>query len=129
MISAMDAHQIQAVIRGEIARQKTNPYRVAREAGLPENAVRYAAEGRDSRLSRLVAIADALGLEFRLGPPDAAGASGAVADAGAAWGAADPRLAEFFAQLTDEWRRQNKHGRRALLTRLYAHFPELQRGA
>ena len=42
------------------------------EAGLPRDAIRSVLVGHDPRLSRAVELADALGLEFYVGPPRAA---------------------------------------------------------
>ena len=43
--------------------------RVATEAGLPRDAIRSVLRGHDPRLSRVVELSDALGLEFYVGPP------------------------------------------------------------
>ena len=43
--------------------------RAAINSGLPENAIRYFLEGRNSKLSRLVEICQALDLELYIGPP------------------------------------------------------------
>ena len=40
---------------------------VASDAGLPRDAIRYVLEGRDPKLSRAAAIAEALDIDFRLG--------------------------------------------------------------
>lgn len=40
---------------------------VATDAGLPRDAIRYVLEGRDPKLSRASAIAEALDIEFCLG--------------------------------------------------------------
>ena len=64
----MNNHQIATIIRAALARQGSNAHRAATEAGLPQNAIRYALEGRDIRASRLAAICKALDLEFYIGP-------------------------------------------------------------
>lgn len=65
----MNREEIIAAIRRELDRRGITAYRAAISAGLPENAIRYVLEGRDSKTSRLSAICSALGLEFYIGPP------------------------------------------------------------
>ena len=48
------------------------------EAGLPRDAIRSVLVGHDPRLSRAVELADALGLEFYVGPPRAGPDHGAI---------------------------------------------------
>lgn len=43
------------------------------DAGLPRDAIRNILEGHDPKLSRVIEVASALGLEFYVGPPRAAG--------------------------------------------------------
>ena len=68
---------VTALIREELERQNLNPFRAAMRANLPENAIRTVLSGREPRAGRLAEICDALGLEFYIGPPRVAGASGA----------------------------------------------------
>ena len=56
------------IIRRELERRGTNPFRAAKEAGLPGNAIRYVLDGHEPKVGRLAAICDALGLEFYVGP-------------------------------------------------------------
>ena len=53
-----------AAIRGEVRRRGWSALRTAREAGLPDNAIRYLLEGREPRLGRLIEICKALDLEL-----------------------------------------------------------------
>ena len=57
------------MVRRTLLMRRTTAFRAAREAGLPDNAIRYLLEGRDSSISRLAQICDALGLEFYVGRP------------------------------------------------------------
>ncbi len=61
--------RIAEVIRQELERRQITPFRAAVDAGMPENAIRYVLEGRDTKAGRLVEICEALGLEFYVGPP------------------------------------------------------------
>ena len=65
----MRKKNIIAAIREELDRRGVSPFRAAISAGLPENAIRYALEGREIRVSRLIEICESLGLEFYVGPP------------------------------------------------------------
>ncbi len=64
----MDASEIAIAVRQELNRRGLSPYRAARLAGLPDNTFRYVLEGRDSRLSKLLDVCDALELECYIGP-------------------------------------------------------------
>ena len=55
------------MVRRALRTRDTTAFRAARDAGLPDNAIRHLLDGRDSRISRLVEICDALGLEFYVG--------------------------------------------------------------
>ena len=57
------------MVRRALGARGTTAFRAAREAGLPDNAIRYLLDGRDSSISRLAQICDALGLEFYVGRP------------------------------------------------------------
>ena len=57
------------IIRRELERRGTNPFRAAKEAGLPGNAIRYVLDGHEPKVGRLANICDALSLEFYIGPP------------------------------------------------------------
>ena len=65
----MDVRDIPAIVRSEIQRRGTNPFRAAVEARLPGNAIRYVLEGREPKVGRMAEVCDALGLEFYIGPP------------------------------------------------------------
>ena len=65
----MNQKDIIATIRQELDRRGITPFRAAIRSGLPENAIRYVLEGRDSKISRLVEICAALDLELYIGPP------------------------------------------------------------
>ena len=65
----MTLSKIIDLIRAELDRQGTNPYRAAINAGLPGNAIRYVLEGKEPAAGRLLEICAALGLETYFGPP------------------------------------------------------------
>ena len=65
----MHYEQIVRLIQSEIARQGTNPFRLAKENGLPSNALRHALDGHEPKATRLAEICRALDLEFYIGPP------------------------------------------------------------
>lgn len=67
----MTPDEVVEAIRVEVRRRGWSALRTAREAGLPDNAIRYLFEGREPRLGRLIEICDALDLELsveRTGP-------------------------------------------------------------
>lgn len=64
----MNAREIAETVRAELGRRGIRPYRAARTAGLPDNTFRYVLEERDTRLSKLVDVCDALDFEFYIGP-------------------------------------------------------------
>lgn len=65
----MDVRDLPAIVRRELQRRGTNPFRAAVEARLPGNAIRYVLEGREPKVGRMAEVCDALGLEFYIGPP------------------------------------------------------------
>ena len=65
----MQISEIVAVIRQELERRRTNAYRAAVDAGLPQNAIRSVLRGREPGSERLAEICRALELEFYVGPP------------------------------------------------------------
>ena len=60
----MTPDDVMAAIRFEVRRRGWSALRAAREAGLPDNAIRYVLEGREPRLGRLIEICNALDLEL-----------------------------------------------------------------
>ena len=65
----MTPESVIEAIRAELRRRGSNPYRLARESGLPENSIRYLLDGHEPRVGRLIEVCDALGLQFYVGPP------------------------------------------------------------
>ena len=65
----MNAVEIAEVIRQELERRQTTPFRAAINAGMPENAIRYVLEGREPKAGRLAKICEALDLELYIGRP------------------------------------------------------------
>ena len=59
------------LFRNEIRRALDGraPISVAVAAGLPRNSIRQILKGHEPKLSRAAVVADALGLEFYIGPP------------------------------------------------------------
>ena len=54
---------IVAAIRDALDHQGLNPHSAALAAGLPANAVRYVLDGKEPRLSRLIDVCAAVGLD------------------------------------------------------------------
>ncbi len=67
----MQSTEIITVIRDAIGRSGSNPYRIAKKAGLPDDALRSVLGGHDPKAGRLAEICRALDLEFYIGPPRA----------------------------------------------------------
>ena len=67
----MKPDNIREVIANAVSRSGLTQYRLATQAGLPQDAIRYALEGKDIKTSRLIEIAEALGLELYIGEPRA----------------------------------------------------------
>ena len=63
----MKSDVVVSAVQAALDRRGLSPYRAAKEAGLPDNSIRYAAEGRNIRLSRLIEVCDALGLRLQIG--------------------------------------------------------------
>ena len=61
--------EISEMVRKELRRRGSNPFRAAIEAGLPDNAIRHLLDGHEPKAGRLAEICRALGLEFYVGPP------------------------------------------------------------
>ena len=55
-----------AAVRSAVGKRSVSG--AATDAGLPRDAIRYVLDGRDPRLSRAAEIAEALNIDFRLGP-------------------------------------------------------------
>ena len=78
------------MVRRTLRTRNTTAFRAARDAGLPGNAIRHLLEGRDSRISRLAEICDALGLELYVGRPRAhPGSASAVRESAPVYGTGD----------------------------------------
>ena len=111
----MTYESIRHIFDAEIRRKGTNPFRCAKEANLPGNAIRNVLDGYEPRISRVAEICDALGLEFYVGqprqqitvatrqPPQFRGAAPARNDAPRSQSAEDRDLAEMSAILADAW--------------------------
>ena len=131
------------MVRRALRTRDTTAFRAAREAGLPDNAIRHLLDGRDSRISRLVEICNALGLEFYVGRPRLAASSvsllkiggvpaSARGDRSASRGRTQPRrspvyddaetdwLEPMIEPLRQEYRALDRHGRALMLIRLVA---------
>ena len=65
---AEGSQEIAAVIREELKRRRLTPFRAARIANLPENAIRTVLDGHEPRVGRLVTICQSLGLDVHVGP-------------------------------------------------------------
>ncbi len=56
------------LLRSELEKRGLSQYRAAVDADLPDDAIRYVLQGREPKLSRVIEICEALGLEFHIGP-------------------------------------------------------------
>ncbi len=139
------------MVRRAIRTRNTTAFRAARDAGLPGNAIRHLLEGRDSRISRLAEICDALGLELYVGRPRARpGGASAVRESAPVYGrgnrtrdrspdsthherrrSRDPvdRDRDWFERaiepLREEYRAMDGEGRARMLVRLVSAFVEV----
>ena len=130
-----------AAVRDALNRQGSNAFRAARAAGLPDNSIRYLLEGREPKLSRLIEICRAVGLEFYIGPPRGApyslnGASDSkiqgVAEDPSPYGVSafrvwdrlvgDRELAEHLARLTHVWKSLDPKERHRLSAAIVANI-------
>ena len=64
----MTPQEIAAAVREELKQRNLTPFRAARNARLPENAIRTVLDGHQPRVGRLEAICQSLGLELYIGP-------------------------------------------------------------
>jgi len=71
----MESGEILKILRDAINQCGSNPYRIAKNAGLPDDALRYVLAGHEPKAGRLADICHALGLEFYIGPPRSASPS------------------------------------------------------
>ena len=142
--------EIAAVVRRALRTRNTTAFRAARDAGLPGNAIRHLLEGRDSRISRLAEICDALGLELYVGRPRAhPGGASAVRESAPVYGTnrapdrsggaarhkrrrsrhAGDRDRDWFEgaiePLREEYRVMDSDGRASMLVRLVSAFLEV----
>ena len=100
--------------------------------GLPRDALRSVLDGHEPKLSRVIAICEALDLEFYIGPPRSADADGALrreSSHDAPEGLVpvrDREIAAVITALADEYETLNDSGRRSLLARFWGLFPDLR---
>ena len=100
--------------------------------GLPRDALRTVLAGHDPRLSRAIAICEALDLELYIGPPrvldiDEALRREVTHDAsGSLVAVRDHEIAAVVTSLIDEYEAMNSRGRRSLLKRFWELFPDLR---
>lgn len=115
----MQLDDVARIVRSELARRGTNPYRAAVDAGLPQDSIRYLNQGRDIRVSRFLRICEALGITLTLGagrdrprsvnePPH----SQIAPMPGGMERVTDRRLAELLARIADHWDTLDPGGRR-----------------
>ena len=106
---------------------------VAARAGVPTRSLTAILEGHAPSVDRAAAICDALGLEFYIGPPRTPDAeppalSRKPIEEAVFAPAEDPDFANVVAALADEYQANNDRGRRSLIARFWALFPELRGG-
>ena len=106
---------------------------IAARAGVPTRSLTAIIEGHAPSVDRAADICGALGLEFYIGPPrtpDAAPGPLGRPEAEPAFAPAeDPDFAAVVAALADEYQANNDRGRRSLIARFWALFPELRGGS
>ena len=106
---------------------------VAARAGVPTRSLTAILEGHAPSVDRAAAICDALGLEFYIGPPRTPDAGPPALtrkpiEEAVFAPAEDPDFANVVAALADEYQANNDRGRRSLIARFWALFPELRGG-
>ena len=105
---------------------------VAARAGVPTRSLTAILEGHAPSIDRAADICDALGLEFYIGPPRAPASDlplpRSPVEEPAFAPDADPDFAAVVAALADEYQANNDRGRRSLIARFWALFPELRGG-
>ena len=130
----MDMQRFSCFIRDRLDQMRQSPITVARQAGLPRDAIRSVFRGHPPSLERAAAIASALGYELVLRPRGAA----APEDQNPAKSPefrrvsneyADPRLAELLEAIAAEHAALNDAGQASLLTRIWGLHPELRERA
>ena len=65
----MKANELAEIIKKELGRQGTNPYRAAKKAGLPDNSIRYILEGKMPSFSRVCEVVEYLNVPLKIGVP------------------------------------------------------------
>lgn len=63
----MKASELAEIIKKELDRQGTNPYRAAKKAGLPDNSIRYILEGKIPSFSRVCEVLECLNIPLEIG--------------------------------------------------------------
>ncbi len=110
-IGSVTPDEIAAVVRRALRTRNTTAFRAARDAGLPGNAIRHLLEGRDSRISRLAEICDALGLELYVGRPRVLpGGASVVRESAPVYGAGDGSPDRAAGSARQERRRSRRPG-------------------
>ena len=66
----MTFEEFQEAVYSSIKANNLNPYRIAKDNGLPERAIKSVLEGTQPSFDRVNEICDALGLEFHIGLPE-----------------------------------------------------------
>ena len=126
-------HDIARALQAHKAASGESYRSVAARAGVPTRSLTAILQGHAPSVDRAADICAALGLEFYIGPPrtPAAGAPAPPrkpADEPAFAPAEDPDFAAVVAALADEYPANNDRGRRSLIARFWALFPELRGG-
>ena len=100
--------------------------------GLPRDALRSVLDGHEPKLSRAIAICEALDLEFYIGPPRVVEVDEALRREIShdvpedLVPVRDREIAAVITSLADEYEALNDPGRRSLLTRFWGLFPDLR---
>ena len=131
----MTFESIKEVFEAQIRRKGTNPFRCAKEAGLPGTAIRHVLEGHEPRISRLAEICDALGLELYVGRPRQPVSVPPIQsprvknDVSGSRPVEDRDLAEVLAVFVDAWESGTERNRGDLLGRFKMAFREERESA
>ena len=126
---------IAKIFRDELARRGRTAANVSKEATGQKDAIKQILDGHVPSINRAEKIAQALGLEFYIGPPREAksgqmgGSLSTFGDAGEAGPGLAPvrdrQLAEVVTALVDHYDRCNEYSRRHFIEEVKSRWPTL----
>ena len=114
---------IAKIFRDQLARTGCSAANVSKAATGQKDAIKRILDGHSPSIERAEKIAQALGLEFYIGPPRAA-----AGDAGPGLEPVrDRQLAEVLAVIVEHYEQNNEYGRRNFIEEVKARWPWLFR--